>query len=660
MKKKSSKTQNVRKTLLLACIMLCLANQATPFFNKALTPIATHDQPTTRGRIIAQQLTNSFISMNWGVSPNETNFKRIVGTTSPWGVVDSTTNLYNADFILDYPTVNRYWVMIGDSLKLVVVDDPDNSTLEGAGGPATVMDGFLTTSESTLILCYDNNTIVEFNLVGSSMVLGLTKILPALPDQVIKLDTYLGNLNYMAISFGTVNGNIELHDQSDLSSVLTIVPPTGFTQVEALIGISSRANTFVAFYADGSFQFKVRVLETNTGNQSDILNSSYPVKASAEIPEFGGFVTGQDNSGSYLLMFMTVDLYLRFQVTIPSIDGITRMEIAYLNSGFLGILTDRATATVNVYEIKKELCDPACSECHLWQGVSSLGINKNGCLACSDPSLELENYTQSPNASNYQGGDCLISCGAGEYRKADNTCEACPVCCESCGLPFNATNDGYGTFACTGIKDGFNYIVASQSCIELLDLNVINLKKGVSNEILIITFDDSPENIDHSSNLELTQTGNFLGFTTSTSGQTITLTITDSFNMNVDPIKIKIINIMTPVVNSQQKSISNVQYLYYPIENKFVYDNPLKPLIENEMFADTIDFSYKYGPLLTFSHPSLLMIIESVSFIKLFPYMPIQYAPNFQIFLKNFGSDKPVNMYGDTVHTTTQRILSQD
>jgi hypothetical protein len=50
------------------------------------------------------------------------------------------------------------------------------------------------------------------------------------------------------------------------------------------------------------------------------------------------------------------------------------------------------------------------------------------------------------------------------------------------------------------------------------------------------------------------------------------------------------------------------------------------------------------------------MVVESVSFVKLFSYFPLKFAPNFQRFLYAFGRDKPVNMFGDKVYSLFHRI----
>ena len=83
-------------------------------------------------------------------------------------------------------------------------------------------------------------------------------------------------------------------------------------------------------------------------------------------------------------------------------------------------------------------------------------------------------------------------------------CGTCAPCLSACGLPLNANKDGFDAFEYT-VKNGFEYIESTSTCIELLELQVINIDSENNGNagLLKIIFNQEIENINYSSKITL-------------------------------------------------------------------------------------------------------------------------------------------------------------
>jgi hypothetical protein len=140
----------------------------------------------------------------------------------------------------------------------------------------------------------------------------------------------------------------------------------------------------------------------------------------------------------------------------------------------------------------------------------------------------------------------------------------------------------------------------------------------------------------------------------------MSLDLTTDYEKNQDPIIIQISEIKSPVLSGKMYKLQNKVFLYYPLDDTFDDRTSFYgPLINSETAKVAVNMVYQFGPLVMFSHPSILMVIESVAFAKLISYFPLKLPNNVQQFVRVFASDKPSNMYGDALYSKISSMRKQ-
>jgi hypothetical protein len=91
------------------------------------------------------------------------------------------------------------------------------------------------------------------------------------------------------------------------------------------------------------------------------------------------------------------------------------------------------------------------------------------------------------------------------------------------------------------------------------------------------------------------------------------------------------------------KSLENEVRIYSPVDLKFLNE---KGPLTNEGVRETLKVTNMAAPAMMFAHPSGQLIVSSLSFLRFFPYIPLEYPIEFQKFVYLYCRDDPDYLLG--------------
>lgn len=482
------------------------------------------------------------------------------------------------------------------------------------------------------------------------------------PRGITRLDFNSSNEPYFAAHYGDDQGTVKIINHISLSSIYEIAPPTGFNRVQAIIPFSGLIGQFMVYYSNGVGEYKHRALQLSDGSELNIVSGTNSVLSVVDIPEKFSILKAELTTAGIIIVLMNYNLVDQDQFFISGTGTPTTAQMAIMpNTQRMAILTDHTSSNFQVFHLDGNFCDQVCATCKSWKGTSTIGAAKQGCLTCQSSTVTLENYGQDTTDSSYQGGDCLITCSSTNYINPDNTleCLPCPDCCSSCSLDINTTQDGFNNELTCVVIEGYNFDAVTKECSlkESGLLNVINISIGERDDILIITFDGEVNpSQDFNNRLEIRYKGSVISFTASSIGTELILKLDSSMEKNQDSYKLEFKGIATTITEAKQKLIENQIFKFYPVENQSISENILSSLISNKPASDALELSFNIGPFLVFTHRAIVMIVQSIALLKLYPYMPIQYSKNVQWFLYAFSRDREVSLMGEEFHSIKNKL----
>lgn len=610
--------------------------------------------------LVAQPGTKRFITHTASLAFTTTQLKAITLTgPDTYTTLSHNTGTFVSYFMFDADTDGTLFFSYdfgGNSHYTNTMTANPEQIFEDPGTTLTLDFGDVIQPGAIIIGKFSNNQMMKF-IYGANWTTPVSFFPADPPVHFISVDRYqTSNPTLIAVCFGSANTDIKLIDYTNMSDVGGF-PVTGTSLSTDKIGRASAVADRIQYIgATSASNWRWGMHKLSDGSSLSEEYYAEQIGDMAELIEMKFVIVTLFTAAIEQIKIKDSETFLSLTVvTLSGMSTITFMDIAVIEGETrFAIFSDTANRVL-MFDLK-HACNTACGTCNKLDSMSSLGPFQHGCATCANPATHtMRDFAATGDLPE---GDCFINCLATEYPNATNTaCLPCPTCCDTCELSWDDLLDQFGDLTCTPTP-GYTYTPTSNSCAltpttpeEEITIYKTSPVLGQDQQILLT----SKEEINIASiisNLRIDQGATQLTFQlTKISLTEIIFTFNEPLEFNGPPLIFSFYNVES---ESGASSTNYQSFKHYPIKEEFQPGDEVTPLTKYENLKTSIDRVSYYGPLLASIHPSLLIIFESVAFVKLLPYTSIVVPERFQIFMFLIAKDKEEYFGGAEIYNILQ------